>query len=87
VTLPTTSDAHLTAFSNSCKVVSTASSRHRRHERAVGIEDRDEAVISHQDRQSQDHRQVGGQYDMAVNDDYRNDNTGGFWVRVQVLGR
>ena len=28
-----------------------------------------------------------GQYDMAVNDDYRNDNTGGFWVRVQVLGR
>jgi len=28
-----------------------------------------------------------GQYDMAVNDDYRTDNTGGFWVRVQVLGR
>jgi len=28
-----------------------------------------------------------GQYDMAVNDDYRNDNTGGFWVRVQVLDR
>jgi len=28
-----------------------------------------------------------GLYDMAVNDDYRNDDTGGFWVRVQVLGR
>ena len=28
-----------------------------------------------------------GQYDMAMNDDYRGDNTGGFWVRVQVLDR
>ena len=28
-----------------------------------------------------------GLYDMAVNDDYRSDNTGGFWVRVQVLDR
>ena len=33
------------------------------------------------------HLNAYGQYDMAVNDDYRNDNTGGFWVRVQVLGR